>query len=124
MTDDIRPLALQMWEALAKYHDLRSKVHDTIIEIVTGLKDPHPNVWGFDDITHDNYDFSFELKNAEPILKFTKEQCLKFKELGFQRAWICYSSSNTKIIERAYSWLDKPQCSARELENKYIEEKL
>jgi hypothetical protein len=51
----------------------------------------NPKPLPFLDVTHDSYDYSFELKGAQPGLQFSPEAIERIKQAGFMRWWICYT---------------------------------
>ena len=74
-----------------KYREYMLSVDDLEKEIIRILgKDPEDETtWGFDDITLDDYDSSFELKSCTETFALSEEQKNQFAELGFQQCWFC-----------------------------------
>jgi hypothetical protein len=64
--------------------------------------------WTFEEITYDEYDRSFELKEADNDFVFTDDQWRQFVELGFSCAWICHCNGT----EHYYSAIGVPRCAA------------
>jgi|SRR5579872_77036 len=78
--------ATRLFEAFAAY----SKLDDDLYQTACFILGVDPLEAPFDDITHDYYDLSFELKGARDGLIFTPEQWQQFRDIGFACAWICH----------------------------------
>jgi hypothetical protein len=81
-------LAWKMFRAQRKHRELECMVEDAITRIMGGDPDCEGD-YGFDDITFDDYDGSFELKGCKELFELTDEQKQAFANLGFSRAWFC-----------------------------------
>jgi hypothetical protein len=53
-----------------------------------------------EDITYDDYDFSFELKSVPLDFEFTEEQLQEIWRLGFEKCWICYWDGTEKAYAK------------------------
>lgn len=85
-------------ELLYAFSNLSTIAESVLFEEVCGILgfEEYEQV-KFDDVTHDYYDSSFELKGAHDDLRITDEQWDKFRELGFSRAWICHKDGTETV---------------------------
>lgn len=82
-------------------HNARVKEEWLVDALLTAcdIGPQHPDDWPLDDITFDDYDYSFEFRGVAPGWAPTSEQMMACFALGFARCWICYTDG----MERYYA---------------------
>jgi hypothetical protein len=90
----LQPLAQEMFHQYRLYMLALDTVEKEIIKIL-GRDPEDERTWGFDDITTDHYDSSFELKSCREEFVLTDQQKQQFSELGFQQCWFCTKPAGT-----------------------------
>lgn len=82
----------QLFDAQRRKGVLEDVVFTEILDVL-GLDHSDPKAWKFDDWSFDDYDNSFEVKGADPDLRFTPEQVDQLLALGFDRFWINHTDN-------------------------------
>lgn len=76
------------------------QAHTAYTIILDDLEDKLGEIFGpeldYDYLTHDWYDFSFELKKVRGDWVPPPEQLTKAFGLGFDRCWICYDNGDER----------------------------
>lgn len=92
-------MANRMFDAYTTYLRLEGEAHDAVM-VALGLDPEDVDSWHHDDFTHDYYDGSYELKDADPAWTPTPDQIRATFALGFACCWICYRDGSEAHYSR------------------------
>ena len=83
----MKSFADHLFDARQSLSDMEHRLAETVARWVGCEPDDD---WPFDDVTHDYYDRSFELKEAGNDVALSVEAQREAEALGFQRCWLCH----------------------------------
>jgi len=89
----------QLWNARNIVSNLEEQLAEKILKLI-GISDLNIHSgqhWPFDDVTHDYYDRSIELKNVNLDFLWNKNWDKDLLELGFCKLYLCYIDGHEEI---------------------------
>lgn len=92
-------LADRMFDAYIEFVALEDEMINEVLNRL-GIDPNEPDDWPLDDVQHDFYDHSFELKNVTVGWEPTAEGLENCWELGFDRCWINYKDGTEKYYTK------------------------
>lgn len=85
----------KLFDSYLKFQHIEEDTFDEILKCLD-IDPDEPNDWPFNDFSHDQYDYSFELDRVELEWEPTQEQIERCWELGFHRCWLNYVDGTEK----------------------------